>query len=529
MALDQPFHATGVCSPGVLAHSPSARVPARDPAARPAARPDPRPARQHRGLGHASRRAARARRIAERRRLPYLALEDGFIRSLGPAASHPPSSLVVDPVGIYYDATRPSALEAMLASLDCPPEALEEAQAALALILSRRLTRINSAPTPAADELAFGGKPLVLVIDQTLGDVSVELGLAGERQFRDMLEAAIDENPGANVMVKVHPEVAAGRQPGHLAERARQRGIGLIEDDINAFPLLERASRVYTVTSQCGMEALLCGTRVVCFGMPFYAGWGATDDRVRCPRRTRRRTPLEIFALAYGRYARYVDPIRGEACSLGQWLERLAVIKRADERNRGHTECLGFARRQRRAAGAFLRASRGSFSHSREPGRALAAAAARGGRLCSWAGRAPAGLEQAARAAGRAADPGRRRPAALGRPRRRPSAGGVAGVRPPRHPLRSEPAERARGDPRIRALRRRAAGRRAPAPAPPARASRERSGRRGRTRARRRPPAANSGAGRGRGRCRGPPRRRRDPLQPRAAAGGARSAAPTPA
>ena len=35
--------------------------------------------------------------------------------ALGPAAAgYPPSSLVVDPVGIYYDATRPSALEWML-------------------------------------------------------------------------------------------------------------------------------------------------------------------------------------------------------------------------------------------------------------------------------------------------------------------------------------------------------------------------------------------------------------------------------
>jgi capsular polysaccharide export protein len=215
-----------------------------------------------------------------------------------------------------------------------------------------------------------------------------------------MLDAALDENPGARVMVKLHPEVIAGRRQGYLAERARQKGVGVIAADLNALSLVERTSRVYTVTSQCGIEALLCGTRVTRFGMPFYAGWGATDDRARCPRRSRRRSPLEIFALAYGRYARYVDPIRGEACWLGEWLERLALLKRADQRNRGHTACLGFAGWQRRQLRPFLRTSRGTLDFARDPDRASAAAAAGGGRLCGWAARLPADLEQRAEAAG---------------------------------------------------------------------------------------------------------------------------------
>ena len=287
----------------------------------------------------------------------------------------------------------------LLESADAEP-LLDEAQAALALIRARRLTKINDAPEVPASALGGGRKPLVLVVDQTRGDMSVELGLAGDRAFRDMLDAALDENPGARVMVKVHPEVVAGRRQGFLVERARQWGIGLIEQNVNPLALVEGASRVYTVTSQCGMEALLCGTPVVCFGMPFYAGYGATDDRMRCARRTRRRSPLEIFALAYGRYARYVDPIRGEACSLSQWLERLALLKRAAERNRGHTECLGFARWKRRQVRQFLRGDHGSLGFARDAGRALAAAATARGRLCCWASRTPDYLTQRADAAG---------------------------------------------------------------------------------------------------------------------------------
>ncbi len=110
--------------------------------------------------------SGRARHLAERRGLPYLALEDGFIRSLGPAsAGFATMSLIVDPVGIYYDATRPSALE-------------------------------------------------------------------------DMLDAALDEHPDAAVLVKLPPEVAAGRKEGYLDERARRLGITTWVHDVNPVSLV---------------------------------------------------------------------------------------------------------------------------------------------------------------------------------------------------------------------------------------------------------------------------------------------------
>ncbi|HEX6142172.1 MAG TPA: hypothetical protein VFZ01_05620, partial [Geminicoccaceae bacterium] len=187
--------------------------------------------------------AARARRAAERHRLPYLALEEGFIRSLGPAADgYAPMSLIVDPVGIYYDATRPSALENLLESGDAEL-GLEEALGAIARLRADRLSRINAAPDLGPGELDTGLRPLVLVIDQVRGDASVELGLAGARQFHDMLDAALDEHPDAAVLVKLHPEVVAGRKQGYLAERARRLGVALLERDVNPLPLVEQAER----------------------------------------------------------------------------------------------------------------------------------------------------------------------------------------------------------------------------------------------------------------------------------------------
>jgi capsular polysaccharide export protein len=51
------------------------------------------------GWGHKPT-AARAREYALRHGLPYVALEDGFLRSVGLRASEPPLSLVVDDLGI---------------------------------------------------------------------------------------------------------------------------------------------------------------------------------------------------------------------------------------------------------------------------------------------------------------------------------------------------------------------------------------------------------------------------------------------
>ena len=60
--------------------------------------------------------AAAGRRWAAKHDRPYVALEDGFLRSIGLGEAGAASvSLIVDDVGVYYDATRPSRLERLIA------------------------------------------------------------------------------------------------------------------------------------------------------------------------------------------------------------------------------------------------------------------------------------------------------------------------------------------------------------------------------------------------------------------------------
>ena len=59
--------------------------------------------------------AAAGRRWAQKSGRPYVALEDGFLRSVGIGEAGATSlSLIVDDLGVYYDATRPSRLEHLM-------------------------------------------------------------------------------------------------------------------------------------------------------------------------------------------------------------------------------------------------------------------------------------------------------------------------------------------------------------------------------------------------------------------------------
>jgi capsular polysaccharide export protein len=282
-----------------------------------------------------------SRALASWHQLPFICLEDGFLRSFGTGQHFPPLSLVIDSQGIYYDCTCPSALEALLASdVDVLEGIATDVARARALVLAHRLSKYNHAADWDLDELAgrgvdaeVGVVKAVLVIDQTAGDMSVSLGGASADTFSAMLAAARAENPQATIYVKTHPEVTAGRKGGYLTQVQDgvvdgQRTV-VLRQAINPLSLIEQMDRVYVVTSTMGFEALLAGKPVSVFGMPWYAGWCVTDDRQTCSRRLpgagRQRSVNELFAAAYFHYTRYLNPEtheRGTIFDVIAWLVR---------------------------------------------------------------------------------------------------------------------------------------------------------------------------------------------------------------
>ena len=359
----------------------------------------------------ASTRKARA--LATRRQVPYVCLEDGFLRSFGTGDRYPPLSMVVDALGIYYDSRQPSSLESLLNSpVDVLGHIADDVARAMSLVLAHGLSKYNHAPDwdgglhahapPEIGGLKQGSIQRVLVIDQTAGDMSVSLGGANEATFADMLVAARAENPQAIVYVKTHPEVSSGRKAGYLTGVVDDAHTVVLRHAINPLSLISQMDKVYVVTSTMGFEALLAGKPVTVFGMPWYAGWGATDDRQRCPRRTRTRSVKELFAAAYFRYTRYLNPVTHERGTIFDVIDWLVLQKDMAARYPGRMVCVGF--RRWKAANVKPLLSMGIdkvvFVKTARAAKALGIEA--GDNLVFWGRDAPAGvLELAQRKAAR--------------------------------------------------------------------------------------------------------------------------------
>uniref|UniRef100_UPI003850F465 capsular polysaccharide biosynthesis protein n=1 Tax=Halomonas elongata TaxID=2746 RepID=UPI003850F465 len=335
----------------------------------------------------------KAREHADRHRLPYIAIEDGFLRSWGLGVEgHPPHSLVVDPLGIYYDASRPSALENLILAAEHTSEAeLARARSGMQRLRELRLSKYNHAPDrPLFDD----DRPRVLVVDQTAGDASIPGGLAEADDFQRMLESARAEHPESEILVKVHPDVIAGKKEGHLLAAGQLPGCRLIGETLSPWSLLDAVHCVHVVSSQLGFEALLADKRVVCHGVPFYAGWGLTDDRRHCPRRGVPRSLAQVFAAAYFGYARYANPYTGQAGDFEQTLELIGDQTRQQRRLAGRWVTYGLSSWKRGFVGDFLGdgAAIRHLRHNKPP-----EGAERDERLLCWASQLDSAAEQRCR------------------------------------------------------------------------------------------------------------------------------------
>ena len=271
----------------------------------------------------------RAQVYAEKHGLHVLCLEDGFIRSLGLGKNgYNPLSLVADETGIYFDALQASDLENLIL-LDENEQLNKRAQANIKIILDNKITKYNQNFKALDSTLFKENIENILVIDQTFGDQSIYYAGANLSTFNNMLQQAIKDHPRAIIWVKIHPDVLAGKSKGHFSTADLDHPqIKILSENYNPIELLAFMQHVYVVSSQLGFEALLCRKQVHCFGVPWYAGWGLTDDtyaplHILNNRRTKKRSLSHLFACAYLKYARYVSPITQQKCELEDILELL--------------------------------------------------------------------------------------------------------------------------------------------------------------------------------------------------------------
>jgi len=276
--------------------------------------------------------------------IPNWRLEDGFLRSVAMGRSEAPLSIVVDDLGIHYDANRPSRLEALVRN----PLSAQQTERAVALMAAWRSARVSKYNHLREYSGHLPGK-YVLVADQTFGDAAIRFGSASAASFRRMLQAALDENPNHTVVVKVHPGAVSGRGRGYFDLPVLQgmSRVQVFTGDVHPVSLIEHADAVYAVTSQIGFEGLLWGKRVRTFGMPFYAGWGLTQDELPAPDRRR---PVAIENMVHATlvdYPRYLDPETGTRCEPERLIEWMGLQRRQREQWPAEIFAMGFSRWKR--------------------------------------------------------------------------------------------------------------------------------------------------------------------------------------
>ncbi|UVC07295.1 capsular polysaccharide biosynthesis protein [Rhizobium sp. TH2] len=253
-----------------------------------------------------------------------LRFEDGFIRSRGLGANLAlPSSLAMDGDHVYYDARGESRLEHIIASHPFPRELTDRAARLVASIVEKGVSKYNVGTDVRFPDVAEG-RLKILVPGQVEKDASIKFGSPNVKTNRGLVADVRRLYPDAYLAYKEHPDVTSGlRSGGDIPDAA---DIIVREGDIKHW--IAWCDRLETMTSLAGFEALIRNKPVGVHGIPFYAGWDLTDDRMPVPRRSRAITMEMLAAAALILYPFYVHPLSAMPCTPEELVDEIALKRK---------------------------------------------------------------------------------------------------------------------------------------------------------------------------------------------------------
>jgi capsular polysaccharide export protein len=233
-------------------------------------------------------------------------VEDGFLRSVGLGADLTrPMSWVVDRNGLYFNSQSASDLERLLLFKHFSEEDLNRASQLRKNVVTMGLSKYNVGIDRW--ERPQGVSEVILVPGQVESDASLAFGSPEIISNIKLLKLVRQSNPDAWIVYKPHPDVLAGMRAVGDGEDSAYLYCNEVVGDVAISHLLNRVDAVHVLTSLAGFEALLRCKKVVCYGQPFYAGWGLTHDVYPIPRRSRKLELDELVAAALIYYPIYFD------------------------------------------------------------------------------------------------------------------------------------------------------------------------------------------------------------------------------
>ena len=260
-------------------------------------------------------------------------VEDGFIRSVTLGSDLTKAySLVIDKRGIYFDATKESDLEWIYNNYIFDEKLLNRAYSVRKFLIERKISKYNILKDK---KLKFNSdKKITLVIGQVEDDASIIYGGFGMKNI-DLLKKVFEKRGDEFIVYKPHPDVVAGNRKGYIPDDEVLKYADTVIKDISLPSLLDVSDEVHTITSLSGFEAIIRNKPVYTYGMPFYAGWGLSEDERKCLRRKRKLSINELIAGAYILYPHYISPLSGKLCGIETFLKEMESIKK-----RYHTDTL---------------------------------------------------------------------------------------------------------------------------------------------------------------------------------------------
>ncbi len=267
--------------------------------------------------------------------IPIWRMEDGFIRSVGLGTRHVlPSSAIIDKTGgIYFDSTRCSSLENYYNQHSFTEDEVKRAGICIGEITRNFLTKYNLEEDERLDSLS-AQHANILVFGQCEDDASIKFGSPAIQLNSDLIALAIEENPNARIFYRPHPDVIAGKRKRYSDPAQFGSKVSILDGKFSVWKDIDLFEKIYVMSSLAGFEAILRGKSVRVAGLPFYAGWGISEDLVTCKRRQRRLTVEEVFYGAYIEAATYFDPKTGQKTSLEKIISEFVDSSKRSKKRR---------------------------------------------------------------------------------------------------------------------------------------------------------------------------------------------------
>jgi len=245
-------------------------------------------------------------------------MEDGFIRSKNLGSDlEAPASLSIDSNGIHFNPEYKTDLENLLNEYKLTEIDLKNGKELLNLFLNNSISKYNSFDNNLPNiykKKNIINKKKILIIGQVEDDASIRYGSPLIKSNLELIKLVSNRYKKEDnfIIYKPHPDVFINNRKGKVSEEELKKYCDYIDTTSKMADLLSLNNiEVHTITSLSGFESLIHKNKTYCYGIPFYSGWGLTEDYIidneAYKRRNKKRTLLEIFTISYIIYPLYFD------------------------------------------------------------------------------------------------------------------------------------------------------------------------------------------------------------------------------